>query len=136
MFPRGGRSFQIWASLLSFNDDGSYQFSEKGTQIIGLQADKTLENGDTSTCIVYSSCNIFNSVVNNWTNGANLTLFSNTFTSLISLDSSFVSIPAEYINTNISYSTKAMSTIKVVWWAIVIAILAAGVVVFAKRRHM
>lgn len=124
------------ASLLSFNDDGSYQFSEKGTQIIGLQADKTLENGDTSTCIVYSSCNIFNSVVNNWTNGANLTLFSNTFTSLISLDSSFVSIPAEYINTNISYSTKAMSTIKVVWWAIVIAILAAGVVVFAKRRHM
>jgi ABC-2 type transport system permease protein len=55
---------------------------------------------------------------------------------MIALDSTFVSIPAEYMNTSISYSTKAMSTIKIVWWIIIIAILASGIVVFAKRRHM
>jgi ABC-2 type transport system permease protein len=124
------------ASLLSFAADGSYQFSDKGTQVVGLEADKTLADGTTSTCIVYSSCNIFNETVDTWTGGANLALFSNTFTSMIALDSTFVSIPAEYMNTSISYSTKAMSTIKIVWWIIIIAILASGIVVFAKRRHM
>lgn len=124
------------ASLLSFGSDGSYQFSDKGTQVIGLKADKTLTDGNTSTCIVYSSCNIFNETVDSWTGGTNLTLFSNTFTSMISLDSTFVSIPAEYMNTTIAFSTKAISTIKLVWWLIMIAILVSGIVVFAKRRHM
>lgn len=124
------------ASLLSFSADGSYQFSDKATQVIGLKADKTLADGNTSTCVVYSSCNIFNETVDTWTGGTNLTLFSNTFTSMIALDSTFVSIPAEYMNVNLTYSTKAVSTIKVIWWFVIIAILAGGIVVYAKRRHM
>lgn len=124
------------ASLLSFGEDGSYQFSSKAKQVIGLKADKTLASGNTSTCVVYSSCNIFNETVDTWTGGTNLTLFGNTFTSMIALDSTFVSIPAEYMNVSLVYSTKAMSTIKIVWWLIIIAILVGGIVVYTKRRHM
>lgn len=124
------------ASLLSFGEDNSYQFSDKAKQVIGLKADKTLASGGTSTCVVYSSCNIFNETVDTWTGGTNLTLFSNTFTSMIALDSTFVSIPAEYMNVNLTYSTKAVSTIKVVWWVVILAILVGGIVVYAKRRHM
>lgn len=124
------------ASLLSFGADGSYQFSSKAKQVIGLKADKTLASGNTSTCVVYSSCNIFNETVDTWTGGTNLTLFGNTFTSMIALDSTFVSIPAEYMNVSLVYSTKAMSTIKIVWWLIIIAILVGGIVVYTKRRHM
>jgi ABC-2 type transport system permease protein len=55
---------------------------------------------------------------------------------MIALDSTFVSIPAEYMNVNLTYSTKAVSTIKVVWWVVILAILVGGIVVYAKRRHM
>lgn len=124
------------AQLLSFDESGNYVFSDEGKQVIALEAEKTLDSGDTSTCIVYSSCNIFNSTVDQIAGGSNLTLFSNTFSALISLDTSFVSIPAEYVNTNIVYTASALVLIRTIWLIVALGILVAGIVVYARRRHM
>lgn len=125
-------------SKINAQESTSYEKEETdldGPFDIGVKAVKTGESGD-SQLVLYSSEGIFTEWANQAVAGANLKLFSNTLGSMVEHVSSVSVAVKSY---TVSFLTLPQSS--VVWIAVVtvllipLAFLAAGIVIWAKRRR-
>jgi len=124
------------ANLMDISSSEASLSDESASYVLGLECVKTISDDVTSTCIIYTSDQLFTYDVDYVVNGSNQALFSNTISALVTLDtdSVFVSIPVESADETISMTASALATIQSVWWLLIAVILIWGIVVWAKRR--
>lgn len=119
------------ADLQKTSDD------KTGTQIVGVKAEKKIDDDTTSTAVVYSSEYLFSDDADQMVSGSNSQLFSGSVSAVTEASESSISIPAkEFGDTSLTVSAGSAIMIGVIFIILIpAALVIAGVAIWLVRRR-